>query len=227
MHMALYQYPDKAKVDRYIAKEKIYQQNNIHPDVKRDLIDQIKSIRWLYKLSQQTINLTSTEALKEFEIIQIHLKGEVLNPDCLVALDKAIPNPIIFEVMTDYAIKVMAAHKTINSQGNGTIIQSDYFISESYDLNEKRLSLPNAISLEALYHAILKTLIPKKILGDNEQSNESIEVLIAKENELRSLEKQIVALDKKIMREKQFNRKVEMNAELKQLKAMQAALLAQ
>lgn len=225
--MALYQYPDKAKVDRYIAKEKIYQKNNIHHEVKRDLIDQIKNIRWLYKLSEQTINLTSTAALKEFEIIQIHLKGEELNPDCLVALDKAIPNPIIFEVVTDHTIKVMAAYKTINSQGNGTIIQSDYFISESYDLDEKRLSLPNAISLEVLYHAILRALMPKKILGDNEQSNESIEVLIAKENELRSLEKQIMALDKKIVREKQFNRKVEMNAELKQLKAKQESLLAQ
>lgn len=215
--MAFYQYPDKAKVDRYIAKEKIYQQNNIHLDVKRDLIDQIKSIRWLYKLSEQTINLTSTEALKEFEIIQIHLKGEGLNPDCLVALDKAIPNPIIFEVVTDHTIKVMAAHKTINSQGNGTIIQSDYFISESYDLDEKRLSLPSAISLEALYHAILKTLIPKKNLGGNEQFDQSIEILIAKENELRSLEKKIMVLGKKIMREKQFNRKVEMNVELKHL----------
>lgn len=223
----LYQYPDKAKVDRYIAKEKIYQQKNINADVKRDFIDQVKSIRWLYKLSQQTINLADTDVFKEFEVIQIHLKGDQLNPDCLVALDKAIPNPIIFEVVTDHSIKVMAAHKAINQQGTGTVLKSDYFISESCDLDEKRSILPSAISLEALYHAILKTLMPKEILGVDGQSSESIELLIAKENELRSLEKKIMSLDKQIMREKQFNRKVEMNAELKQLKATQAMLLTQ
>lgn len=225
--MSLYQYPEKSLVNRIIAKDKIYFKGQVNNKAKQDFVSQIQEIRWFYKLSNQTLNLSDSESFKEFEIIQIRLKGNELNHECLNILDKTIPNPIIFEIVSDQTIQVMAAYKVSNERGDGTIVKSNYFISDQYGLNEKRACLPSAISLEAFYHAILKSLMPKEIIGNDKYFIESLDVLVTKEKEFSKIGKAIVSLENRILREKQFNRKVEMNAELKQLKAMQAALLAQ
>ena len=49
-------------------------------------------------------------------------------------------------------------------------------------------------------------------------SRSSVSEKIAIDQKRQQLEKQIAALEKKIRREKQFNKQVEMNAELKRLK---------
>jgi len=54
--------------------------------------------------------------------------------------------------------------------------------------------------------------------GENGSTAYSIAENIQRSAEREKLQKQIAALENKIRKEKQFNRQVEMNAELKQLK---------
>ena len=51
----------------------------------------------------------------------------------------------------------------------------------------------------------------------------SVSENVALDQKRQQLEKQIATLEKKIRREKQFNKQVEMNAELKRLKKMRNA----
>lgn len=54
--------------------------------------------------------------------------------------------------------------------------------------------------------------------GESWSAEYSVEENIQRSAEREKLQKQITALENKIRKEKQFNRQVEMNAELKQLK---------
>ena len=68
----LYRYPATAKVDKVIAKNKFYQQGNATHRIERLFVEQVETIRWAYKLSSQTINLSDSDTVKEIQIFQIH-----------------------------------------------------------------------------------------------------------------------------------------------------------
>lgn len=215
--MAFYHYPQSTAVGRLIPKEQIYQHEKISSELKRDFIEQIESIRWMYKLAGNTINLASSEDFNEFIVVQIKLKTEILNPSCLKAIDQAIPRPIIFELMSASKISIMATHKKPSQNGNNMVIDGHYF-QQDYEKDAQRKPLPPAVSLEALYQAIFTSLMPKSETSNFGDEALSIEVRLALEEKRRQLMKEITKLEKKVSSEKQFNRRVELSQALKNLK---------
>ena len=60
----------------------------------------------------------------------------------------------------------------------------------------------------------------RQIAGDELQADagESLQASVARDERRRQLEKQIAALENKMRKEKQLNRRMEINAELKKMK---------
>ena len=69
--------------------------------------------------------------------------------------------------------------------------------------------------MDVVYENLVRQ-IAGEILQTN--SNESLKDSVERDEERRRLEKQIAALENKIRKEKQLNRRMEMNTELKRLK---------
>ena len=63
-----------------------------------------------------------------------------------------------------------------------------------------------------LYENIVKTIIDKK------DDNRNFEIIIEEKNKIDDLNKKIINMRNKIKLEKQFNKKVELNQKLQQLK---------
>ena len=68
--------------------------------------------------------------------------------------------------------------------------------------------------MDAVYESLVR-----QIAGDNLQtdSGESLKESVERDEKKKQLERQISVLENKMRREKQLNRRMEMNAELKQL----------
>ena len=82
---------------------------------------------------------------------------------------------------------------------------------------ETELSLTiSGLSLEAVYDGLVRQIA--RLQGESWNAAYSIAENIQRSAEREKLQKQLAALENKIRKEKQFNRQVEMNAELKQLK---------
>ena len=82
---------------------------------------------------------------------------------------------------------------------------------------ETELSLAiSGLSLEAVYDGLVRQIA--RLQGESWSAAYSIADNIQRSAEREKLQKQIAALENKIRKEKQFNRQVEMNAELKQLR---------
>jgi hypothetical protein len=215
MGYAIYQYPQKAYVNRPIPKTKFYENANITKSVKDAFISQIHQIAWAYKLSPETINLSSTKGLLEVQVFNIHLKTTELDEKVLLSIDKAIPHPIIFQLYFDDKIQVKLAYKRINESDETKWVVEQYFSSPWLDLDEAnnvRTNLPVALDLNGLYEQILKELVPLAATegeGIKEQT-ERFKLIAQKQKEIEQLQR-------KIHNEKQFNRKVLMNSQLKTL----------
>ena len=69
--------------------------------------------------------------------------------------------------------------------------------------------------MDAVYESLVRQIAGDKLQTD---SGESLKESVERDEKKKQLEKQIAALESKMKKEKQLNRRMEMNAELKMLK---------
>lgn len=69
--------------------------------------------------------------------------------------------------------------------------------------------------MDTVYESLVRQIAGDKLLSE---SGESLKESVERDEKKKQLEKQIAALESKMRREKQLNRQMEMNAELKRLK---------
>lgn len=216
MAFALFQYPEKAYFNRTIPKTKFYENASINKAIKDAFVSQIQQIVWAYKLSPETINLSATKSLLEIQVFNIHLKEPDLNESVLLSIDKAIPHPIIFQLIYDQKLKVIATYKRPNDSDETKWVIDQYYSSGWLTPEEQlqsRKPLPIALNISGLYEQMLKELMPI-----DAKDGENIREQSARLKDITQKQTEIKKLEADIAKEKQFNRKVEMNARLKILK---------
>lgn len=266
-----WRFPEAAKFGRVIPKEKLYSQAGVSAQLKQLFVEQVGQIKWAYKLAETTINLTKTEQVDEIEIIQIKLKTNMLSPQILAAIDKAIPHPTVFvlqrEQQGETEIAYIAAHKqkaAATTKENKTernrehkkestkekwqqsqYLQSEWLKPEEPDCIAAK-QLPTATHLQGLYELLLEALLPLEIshsltetTSDNNadaarngqtteehptRSKRTIDEKLADLAEIEALNKKIRQVKNKRDKEKQFNRRRELNDQFKALNKQLAKL---
>ena len=216
--MKLYKFPRQAKVDRLIPKNKFYEQGKANTKIEQLFVDQVENIRWAYKLASSTIHLQDQEDLKEIQIFRVKSRVEDLDVSILSFIDKLILTPIIFEVVYQDKVKVVATYKRLNQADKTKAVIGQYYASEWLE-DHDRIELPLYLKLADLYEHFIAQILPitsSEDSGDDDESV-SIELKLQKAQQLESLQKQLDKLKSKLRNEKQFNRRVELNKQLQNL----------
>ena len=221
--MKLYKFPQQAKVDRLIPKNKLFQQGKANSKVEQLFVDQVENIRWAYKLASSTIHLQDQEDLKEIQIFRVKSRVEDLDVSILSFIDKLILTPIIFEVVYQDKVKVVATYKRLNQADKTKAVIGQYYASEWLE-DHDRIELPLYLKLADLYEHFIAQILPIASSKDQENDDESvsIELQLQKSQQLESLQKQLDKLKSKLRTEKQFNRKVELNKKVSELESQLA-----
>lgn len=218
--MKLYKFPQQAKVDRLIPKNKFYEQGKANTKIEQLFVNQVENIRWAYKLASSTIHLQDQEDLKEIQIFRVKSRVEDLDVSILSFIDKLILTPIIFEVVYQDKVKVVATYKRLNQADKTKAVIGQYYASEWLE-DHDRVELPLYLKLADLYEHFIAQILPitsSEDSGDDDESV-SIELQLQKAQQLESLQKQLDKLKSKLRTEKQFNRKVELNKHIHALES--------
>ncbi len=211
-HLALINYPKQAMFGRVLPKNKIYEHSGANTRLKDLFVQQVEQIIWQYKLAPETINLPAKPGVPEVQVFRIVLKVGELSVDVLKCIDAAVQFPILYELEHEGKIKVIAAHKRPNEADASKWVVSDYLSTEWIPANSKRSEMPVVLDLECLYETLLQrltSLVPR--------AHESVAALVERLEALRSKQREIEKVRAKLAKEKQFNRKVEINATLRKL----------
>lgn len=209
----LFDYPKKAAFGRVLPKNKIYEYAGPSTAMKELFVRQIDQIVWKYKLAPETINVPATKAVPEIQIFGIALKGAALKEDVLRCIDKAIPFPIIYEVSHAGKCRAVAAYKRPSDADASKWVVSSYFQTGWLPESAPRQPLPLALDLGALYEELLSPLIPYPA-RDKERLQERVD----RAEQIRSRQQELAKTEARLGKEKQFNRKVEINAEIRTMK---------
>jgi hypothetical protein len=214
----MFAYPRKAEFGRNVPKNKIYANSRVSSALKKKFLA-IDKIVWQYKLSPETVNLPSRKNVPEIEIFTVMLREPELHADVLKSIDNAIPFPTVYELVFEDRIKTKAAFKRPSEGDSSKWVTDIYFESKWHKANAKREPLPVALDLALLYEQILRSLMPV-----SKMPGEDIRDQVQRLTEIRSLETRAAKIESRMQKEKQFNRKVELNAELRALKTDIAGL---
>ena len=195
--------PKNCVVDSFIPKKTFYERVNISTTLKQEFINKLEKIIWKYKISQDNLNIAKTDEVKEIEIFELVLKEKCDVKNIIKVITKEIAYPILFKI--NYKNEYMYAIKY-----ESDIIQTEW--------NENKEISINGLDLNAVYENLVK-----QIAGID---NNSIDVKkeLEKIKEIELLEKEINKLKSNIEKEKQFNRKVELNKKVRKLKKEMEAL---
>ncbi len=212
----LYNFPKAAAFGRMLAKSKIYEHAAPTSKIKELFVAQVEKITWAYKLSPATINLPASDGVQEIQVFTVSLRTGELSFDVLQTIDKAIPSPILFVLSYNGKYRYAAAYKRPSEADKNKWVVSSYFQSADY-ADERRLGkkeLPVALNMGALYEALLLDLIPVQM-----RQGENLQQLIDRVEKIRKTENEVKKLESRIKREKQFNRRVELNRMLNELRS--------
>jgi hypothetical protein len=211
--VALIAYPKQAAVGRVLPKNKIYEHSRANARLQRLFVEQVEQIVWQYKLAPETINLPAKSGVPELQVFSIQLKTPDLNLDVLRCIDGAVQFPIIFELSFDGRTQVIAAYKRPNESDASHWVLSDYFATAWLPSDIERAAMPLVLDLGGLYEQVLHHLIPRPA-----RPQESLADLVARVEQVAAKQREVEKAASRLAKEKQFNRKVEINAHLRQLK---------
>lgn len=207
---ACFDYPAAARFGRVVPKSKIYDAARVTARVRQLFVDQVGQIVWQFKLAPETINLNGSAAVPEIQIFCVDLRTDGIDHEILHAIDKAVAFPVLFELTKSRKRKMIAAYKRPSEADSTKWVISEYFESGWEPVDNPRKPLPRVLDLGALYDRILSELIPTK-----RQEGETLPERVARVEAIRAKKREIARIKARLAREKQFNKKVAINAELR------------
>lgn len=210
----MFGFPDSTEFNKRIPKQKFYENIEVSSSLRRVFVEQIKIVYWRNKLAVSTLNIASGESVTEIEVFEVRLTEPILEETVLRQIDKEIPYHILFILTCDGKAQAWIGYKEAAASGNNAFKINRYYHTEWMPENELRFSI-DGLNMDADYENLVRQ-IAGEILQTN--PNERLKDSVERDEERRRLEKQIAALEGKIRKEKQLNRRMEMNAELKRLK---------
>ena len=210
---SLYNFPKAAAFGRMLAKSKIYDHATPTAKVKELFVKEVEKIIWSHKLSPATINLPASDGVQEIQVFSILLRTGELSQEVLHTIDKAIPSPILFELKYGGKIKYAASYKRPSEADKSKWVVSSYFFSDWMKEDYQPTELPVVLNMGALYQSLLTSLSPLPF-----RQREKLGDLVSRVDLLRVKEREAEKVESRIKKEKQFNRRVELNRTLNALK---------
>lgn len=206
--------PQSTEFNQRIPKQKFYENLTISPILKRVFVEQIRVIWWRNKISPATINLAAGETVTEIEVFEICLSAPQLDESVLRQIDKEIPYHILFLLEYKNRYQAWTAYKEAAGSGTNAFKVNTYYHTDWMEETALPLKL-DGLNIDQVYENFVRQIAGKAL---NFGTSETLKKAVEKDNYRQELQKQIAALQVKVRREKQFNKQVELNMELKRLR---------
>lgn len=207
-------FPASTEFNKKIPKQKFYDNLDISPALRRVFVNQIRLVYWRNKLAASTLNIATGDAVTEIEVFEVRLNDPQLDEAVLKQIDKEIPYHILFVLTCNGKAQAWIGYKEAAASGSNTFKVSRYYHTDWMPENELHLGI-DGLNMDAVYESLVRQIAGDKLQTD---SGESLKESVERDEKKKQLEKQIAALESKMRKEKQLNRCMEINTELKLLK---------
>jgi len=227
--------PDSCFVGTNIYKKLFYENADLSTNDKSLFTDTINKIIWLYCLKPETINIPAykdeVRDYPEIEVIEVLLHKEYKLNRIAEIIMRTIPYPMLLIFKLEDKIQFYVAHQRTNQSDSSKntieeFIATGWLTSGSALFDKLNIKQMRFINFYTLYSDIVDAISIYNIsfvlpTNGNITGAEARE-LSAK---IEDIEQRIANLRSKLKKEPQFNRKMELNIEIKRLEQNKNKLL--
>ena len=209
----LLNFPNETVVNRIVPKTMFYRFMEVNPRMKTRFVNDVVSINWLYKLAAPTLNVTDTPDMKEIEVFVATLKQPDCPPDLFTFIDANMPHHIVFVLLHETNAMLL-----LNYKDWADSTHTKFKITQSFTtpwVNASDLSLRmEGQSLPRIYENFVG-----QVSGIGEHKAGAMQKIVLLKQQIVKAETELQVLQKKMRREPQFDRQVQMNKEVKAKRA--------
>ena len=192
--------PKSTEVNSRISKERLYANASVTPQIRVIMQEHIESVIWRNKIAESTMAVSRGDDIEEIQVFEIQLRQRGFNKLVLSAIAKAIPYKIVFVLVFGEEVQAWI-------DAAGTFYGTDWQPIDVFALKFEGLNL------DTVYENLARQISDGRLEMDG-----SIEDAVELDKRRQKMESEIAALEKKLLREKQFNKQVEFSNKLKQLR---------
>ena len=227
--------PDSCFIDNTIYKKLFYENADLSTSDKSLFTDTISKITWLYCLKSETINIAAykdeVRDYPEVEVIEVLVHKDYKLKRIAEIIMRTIPYPMVLIFKLEAKRKLYVAHQRTNQNDSSKntieeFIATDWLESDSALFAKLDIKQMRFANFYALYSDIvdtisiynLSTIMPT---DDNITGAEARELSA----QIEDIEQEITSLRARLKKESQFNRRMELNIEIKKLEQNKNKLL--
>jgi hypothetical protein len=227
--------PDSCLIGNTIYKKLIYENADLSTSDKSLFTDTINKVTWLYCLKPETINIPAykdeVRDYPEIEVIEVLVHKDYNLKRIAEIIMRTIPYPMLLVFKWEDEKQLYVAHQRV-SQSDSSRNTIEEFISTDWldgdsalfaklDIREMRFT-----NFFTLYSDIVDTISIYKV-SDVIADNAPITGAEARalSTQIEEIDGQITSLRARLKKESQFNRKMELNIEIKRLEQNKNKLL--
>ena len=204
--------PRSTEFNKRIPKQRFYENLQITPALRKCFVEQIHSITWRNKIAPSTTNLVAGKNVDELQVFSILLNNGKLDEAVLKQIDREIPYHILFLLEYEGKVQAWIGYKEEAGSGTAAFKVNQYYHTDW--LAPEDLAI-EGLNMDAVYEGFVKQVSAGILDADititlKEAYNKSVQK--------EKTQKKIAILQGKIRNERQLNRQIQMNAELKALK---------
>ena len=151
--------------------------------------------------------------MTEVEVFEVCLSAPQLDEAVLRQIDKEIPYHILFLLEYEGKYQAWTAYKETAGSGANAFKVGTYYHT-GWTEKDALLLKVDGLNTDKVYENFVRQIAGETLSGTGETLKESVE----RDERRKKLQKQITALQVKVRQERQLNKQVQLNAELKRLK---------
>lgn len=205
-------FPSTTIVNKPVPKNAFYGRSS-DSSLREFLTREFESIVWLYKFAPATLNVEDGEYVHEIDLFYCRMKEDKYSIKPFSAMDELLPRHTVFIIEYGEKLDLLMHHKemsVVHGEQKWKCGVSE--IQRDIRIDADTLNIQGQ-SMDAVYNGLLS-----QISGLSASTREEYKEQVDLRKQIEFLWKQVTVLQKKIKAEKQFNRQMELSAEMRKLK---------
>lgn len=208
-------FPETTIVDKDVPKKAFFGRAEVgqKSSLRDVLTHEFESIRWIYKLHPQTLNVEDGENVHEIDIFLCTMKEDMYSINPLCALDGLLPRHTMFVIKYGNHTDLIMHHKERTMvRGEVKWTRGKTELQRKIDLTTISIRLEGQ-SMDVIYSNLLSQIADMDIHSEEEYKEQT-----AHNERLASLKKQIETLEQRERKETQPRKRFELHQKIVKLK---------
>ncbi|MEK9502741.1 DUF4391 domain-containing protein [Gemmatimonadota bacterium DH-20] len=226
--------PAEARVDRRVYKKLLLEGAKLTPADRKAIQEDVARIEWCASIKPQhgfRAGKLGLLDVPEVQLLHCELRDRSRVERVATIVHRRIPYPVLVLLSADESVALSAAEKRMSEAERGAVVVERVLVSR-WTKEERPGMLERiaeavaaggrAASLDELYSRWMGALVDAEIdakAGAEPRSELAPAEKLRLRDQIVTLERQIASASSRLKSERHFNRKVEIGAEIKRLKA--------